>query len=102
MLLDLEGPCKARVLPGHNLFQSCHISENADLMRPAVFHAYEAAKRTAGAKLAHLATQGWETLLPVMVGTPLRTPVWTHALWFPVGGLSLHPRKAPSAALEDL
>ena len=98
-LLDLEGPVKIRVLPGHNLFQSCHIPDNPMLSRPPVFHAYGSAKHSAHQKLQQLATEGWVTLLPTLLGTVDQAAPWTQEVWLPMAGLSMHPQK-PSCSLS--
>ena len=95
-LLDLEGPAQVRVLPGHNLFQSCHISDNPMQFRPPVFHAYGSAKHSAHQKLQQLATEGWVTLLPTLLGTTDRTTPWTQEVWLPMAGLSMHPQRPTS------
>ena len=101
-LLDLEGPAKVRVLPGHNLFQSCHISNNPMLSRPPVFHAYGSAKHSAHQKLQQLATEGWVTLLPTLLGTVDRATPWTQEVWFPMAGLSMHPQKPTSSLSQEM
>ena len=96
-LLDLEGPAKVRVLPGHNLFQSCHISDNPMFFRPPVFHAYGSAKHSAHQKLQQLATEGWVTLLPTLLGTEDRTTPWTQEVWFP-----MHPQRPTSSLSQEM
>ena len=101
-LLDLEGPAKVRVLPGHNLFQSCHISDNPMHFRPPVFHAYGSAKHSAHQKLQQLATEGWVTLLPTLLGTADRTTPWTQEVWLPMAGLSMHPQRPTSSLSHEM
>ena len=101
-LLDLEGPAKVRVLPGHNLFQSCHISDNPMQFRPPVFHAYGSAKHSAHQKLQQLATEGWVTLLPTLLGTTDRTTPWTQEVWLPMAGLSMHPQRPTSSLSHEM
>ena len=101
-LLDLEGPAKIRVLPGHNLFQSCHISDNPMLSRPPVFHAYGSAKHSAHQKLQQLATEGWITLLPTLLGTVDQAAPWTQEVWLPMAGLSMHPQKSTSSLSQEM
>ena len=101
-LLDLEGPAKVRVLPGHNLFQSCHISDNPMHFRPPVFHAYGSAKHSAHQKLQQLATEGWVTLLPTLLGTADRTTPWTQEVWLPMAGLSMHPQRPMSFLSHEM
>ena len=101
-LLELEGPAKVRVLPGHNLFQSCHISDNPMLFRPPVFHAYGSAKHSAHQKLQQLATEGWVTLLPTLLGTADRATPWTQEVWFPMAGLSMHPQRPTSSLSQEM
>ena len=101
-LLELEGPAKVRVLPGHNLFQSCHISDNPMLFRPPVFHAYGSAKHSAHQKLQQLATEGWVTLLPTLLGTADRATPWTQEVRFPMAGLSMHPQRPTSSLSQEM
>ena len=101
-LLDLEGPAKVRVLPGHNLFQSCHISDNPMHFRPPVFHAYGSAKHSAHQKLQQLAKEGWVTLLPTLLGTVDRATPWTQEVWLPMAGLSMHPQRPTSSLSQEM
>ena len=90
------------MLPGHNLFQSCHISDNPMHFRPPVFHAYGSAKHSAHQKLQQLATEGWVTLLPTLLGTADRTTPWTQEVWLPMAGLSMHPQRPMSFLSHEM
>ena len=84
------------------LFQSCHISDNPMQFRPPVFHAYGSAKHSAHQKLQQLATEGWVTLLPTLLGTTDRTTPWTQEVWLPMAGLSMHPQRPTSSLSHEM
>ena len=72
------------------------------LSRPPVFHAYGSAKHSAHQKLQQLATEGWVTLLPTLLGTVDQAAPWTQEVWFPMAGLSMHPQKPTSSLSQEM
>ena len=71
-------------------------------MRPAVFHCFGRDKSGAKGTLRVMASEGWETLLAVLLGVGNLRPLWQQTGWTPFGGMCWHGPASAATLSEPL